>query len=178
MKWPGPTVTTPSHPPLWLKLIFLINARLTMTCPRVLSARTCHGSPQPPWPGTASSHCHQGCMVSYDLSLKDPDLQTHGITRYFPEKGPQACDPHRLCPPFSAPTLFIHPSRLSPNSTSFGAFLGCPQLCTLLAPLSVRVLLKQFLVRVPTRLLTPWWQALCLAHWGIYKKPSTVLGIH
>lgn len=178
MKWPGPTVTTPSHPPLWLKLIFLINARLTMTCPRVLSARTCHGSPQPPWPGTASSHCHQGCMVSYDLSLKDPDLQTHGITRYFPEKGPQACDPHRLCPPFSAPTLFIHPSRLSPNSTSFGAFLGCPQLCTLLAPLSVRVLLQQFLVRVPTRLLTPWWQALCLAHWGIYKEPSTVLGIH
>lgn len=87
--------------------------------------------------------------------LKDPALQTHGITRYFPEKGPQACDPHRLCPPFSAPKLFIHPSRLSPNSTSSGAFLGCPQLCTLLAPLSIRVLLHQFLVRVPTRLLTP-----------------------
>ena len=50
-------------------------------------------------------------MVSYDLSLKDPALQTHGITYYFPEKGPQACDPHRLCPPFSAPKLFIHPSR-------------------------------------------------------------------
>lgn len=98
-----------------------------------------------------------------------------GLIAVFLGTLPQAYHPSPNCPTLHSLPLknLYSPMKAKPKHH----FLRKPFL--LPSAYSTRAaLFHQFLVRISTRLLTPWGQELCLTHLGIHMGPRTVLDIY